>query len=243
GAISNTRFKAAAAVLVLALVSCDLHEDPIGLLTPGQISTDPTLNSVKVSVTSSYQMLANTLNLLGEWRWDLGIVFRNDFIVDDIASDDVKKKWTPDGDQAWMDQVQSFNFTASNQAFNGQWSYDYEGISRSNLAISYLTDAAITAKIAIDPALKDRLLGEVYFLRAFYYFDLVNNFGGVPLVLKPLSITITSPCKRRERATDCAPRWTGASLLRPTIFLPNSNPMTQGCCTRSTSLTKPCTSY
>ena len=183
----NTRFKAAASILVISLVSCDLHQDPIGLLTPGQISTDPTLNSVKVSVTSSYQMLASTLNLLGEWRWDLGTVFRNDFIVDDIASDDVKKKWNPDGDQAWMDQVQSFNFTASNQAFNGQWSYDYEGISRANLAISYLTDAAITAKIGIDPALKDRLLGEVYFLRAFYYFDLVNNFGDVPLVLKPLS--------------------------------------------------------
>ena len=183
----NTRFTAAASVLVMSLVSCDLHNDPIGLLTPGQISTDPTLNAVKVSVTSSYQMLASTLNLLGEWRWDLGIVFRNDFIVDDIASDDVKKKWNPDGDQAWMDQVQSFSFTASNQAFNGQWSYDYEGITRANLAISYLTDAAITDKIGIDPALRDRLLGEVYFLRAFYYFDLVNNFGDVPLVLKPLS--------------------------------------------------------
>jgi starch-binding outer membrane protein, SusD/RagB family len=187
GAIMNARFTAAASILVVSLVSCDLHQDPIGLLTPGQVSTDPTLNAVKVSVTSSYQMLASTLNLLGEWRWDLGTVFRNDFIVDDIASDDVKKKWNPDGDQAWMDQVQSFNFTASNQAFNGQWSYDYEGITRANLAISYLTDAAITAKIGIDPALRDRLLGEVYFLRAFYYFDLVNNFGDVPLVLKPLS--------------------------------------------------------
>ena len=183
----NTRHKAAASILVMSVFSCtDLHKDPIGLLTPEQISTDPTLNSVKLSVTSSYQMLASTLNLLGEWRWDLGTVFRNDFILGDIASDDVNKKWNPDGDQAWMDQVQSFNFTSSNQAFNGQWSYDYEGISRSNLAISYLTDPAITAKIAIDPATKNRLLGEVYFLRAFYYFDLVNNFGDVPLLLKPL---------------------------------------------------------
>jgi starch-binding outer membrane protein, SusD/RagB family len=137
-------------------------------------------------VTTSYQMLASTLNLLNQWRWDLGTVFRDDFVVNDIASDDVKKKWNPDGDQPWMDQVQSFNFTSSNQAFNGQWTYDYEGISRANLAISYLTDDAVTTKIAIDPALKNRLLGETYFLRAFYYFDLVNNFGDVPLLLKPL---------------------------------------------------------
>ena len=183
----NTRYTAAASILIMSVYSCtDLHKDPIGLLTPEQISTEPTLNSVKLSVSSSYQMLSSTLNLLGEWRWDLGTVFRDDFILADIASDDVKKKWNPDGDQAWMDQVSSFNFTSSNQAFNGQWSYDYEGISRANRAISYLTDATLTAKIGIDPALKDRLLGETYFLRAFYYFDLVNNFGDVPLLLKPL---------------------------------------------------------
>ena len=218
----NTRFTAAASILVMSLVGCDLHNDPIGLLTPGQISTDPTLNSVKVSVTSSYQMLASTLNLLGEWRWDLGIVFRNDFIVDDIASDDVKKKWNPDGDQAWMDQVQSFNFTASNQAFNGQWSYDYEGISRANLAISYLTDAAITAKIGIDPALKDRLLGEVYFLRAFYYFDLVNNFGDVPLVLKPLSSFDEAYSVAQRETKDNVYAQISLDLAQAKTLLPNS---------------------
>ena len=176
-----------ALIPVVSVFACtDLHKDPVGLLTPDQVSTDPTLNTVKTSVTSSYQMLASTLNLLNEWRWDLGTVFRNDLIVSDMASDDVSKKWSPDGDQSWMDQVVSFNFTSSNQAFNGLWSYDYEGISRANLAISYLTDPAIMAKIAIDATLKSRLLGEAYFLRAFYYFDLVNNFGDVPLLLKPL---------------------------------------------------------
>jgi hypothetical protein len=176
-----------ALIPALTVLSCtDLHKDPVGLLTPEQVTTDPTLNTVKTSVTSSYTMLASTLNLLNEWRWDLGTVFRNDLIVEDMASDDVNKKWSPDGDQSWMDQVVSFNFTSSNQAFNGLWSYDYEGISRANLAISYLTDPVLTAKIGIDAALKSRLLGEAYFLRAFYYFDLVNNFGDVPLVLTPL---------------------------------------------------------
>jgi starch-binding outer membrane protein, SusD/RagB family len=183
----RTLYKALALIPAFAVLSCDLHKDPVGLLTPSEVNTDPTLNTVVTSVTASYQMLSNTLNILNEWRWDLGTVFRNDVIVDDMASDDVAKKWSPDGDQAWMDQVVSFNFTASNQAFNGQWSYDYEGVNRSNLAISYLTDPVLTAKIAIDPALKSRLLGEAYFLRAFYYFDLTNNFGDVPLLLKPLT--------------------------------------------------------
>jgi len=218
----KTRYKAAS-ILIISVFSCtDLHNDPIGLLTPEQISTDPTLNSVKVSVTSSYQMLASTLNLLGEWRWDLGTVFRNDFIVNDIASDDVKKKWNPDGDQAWMDQVQSFNFTSSNQAFNGQWTYDYEGISRANLAISYLTDGAITAKIAIDPALKNRLLGEAYFLRAFYYFDLVNDFGDVPLLLKPLqSFSDAYSVAKRETKANVSAQ-ISSDLAQAKTLLPNS---------------------
>jgi hypothetical protein len=179
--------RALALILGVTAISCtDLHKDPVGLLTPDQVSTDPTLNTVTTSVNSSYQMLASTLNLLNEWRWDLGTVFRNDLIVADMASDDVLKKWSPDGDQSWMDQVVSFNFTSSNQAFGGLWAYDYEGISRANLAISYLTDAAVVSKIGIDANLKNRLLGEAYFLRAFYYFDLVNNFGDVPLLLTPL---------------------------------------------------------
>ena len=216
------RHAALATIALIAGVSCDLYKDPIGLLTPDQINADPTLNSVKVSVTSSYQMLANTLNLLGEWRWDLGTVFRNDPILLDMASDDMKKKWNPDGDQAWMDQVASFNFTASNQAFNGQWSYDYEGISRANLSISYLTDPAVVAKIGIAPALKDRLLGEAYFLRSVYYFDLVNNFGDVPLLLTPLKdfAEAYGVAKRETKAKVYTQ--ISADLTQARTLLPNS---------------------
>ena len=219
----NKSYKAVASILVISIFSCtDLHKDPIGLLTPEQVNADPTLNTVTSAVTSSYQMLASTLNLLGDWRWELGTVFRDDFIVADLASDDMKKKWNPDGDQAWMDQVQSFNFTASNQAFNGQWTYDYEGISRANQAISYLTDAAVTAKIGIDPAVKNRLLGEVYFLRAFYYFDLVNNFGDVPLLTKPLKdFSDAYAVAKRETKVNVYTQ-ISADLAEAKTLLPNS---------------------
>ena len=181
-------YKMLALLMIFCSVSCkkELYKDPIGLLTPDQINTDPKLGTVKSSVTSAYQMLSSTLNLIGEWSWDNGTILRNDFIVQDIASGDMQKKWNPDGDQAWMDQFSDFSFTAANGGFNGQWSYDYEGISRTNLAISYLTNDAITTKIGIDDPTKKNLLGQVYFLRAFYYFDLVNLFGDVPLLLTPL---------------------------------------------------------
>ncbi len=217
------RHIAVALLPIVSVMGCsDLHKDPIGLLTPEQINTDPTLNTVTSSVASSYQMLANTLNLLGEWRWDLGTVFRNDVIVQDMAGDEVKKKWNPDGDQAWMDQVSSFNFTASNQAFGGLWTYDYEGISRANIAISYLTDDEVMTKVGMAPAMRDRLLGEAYFLRAFYYFDLVNNFGDVPLILKPLtSFQEAYAVARRETAANVYTQ-ISADLAQAKLLLPQS---------------------
>ncbi|MBZ9728674.1 RagB/SusD family nutrient uptake outer membrane protein [Salegentibacter sp. JZCK2] len=173
-------------VLSIVLVGCELDEEPIGLITRDQISTEPTESSVTSSVNSSYQLLSNTLNIIGNWDWTGGKVLRNDFILQDIASGDMNKKWNPDGDQAWMDEVAAFNFTAINGAFNGIWSYDYEGISRANTAISILSNPDITTTTALDTETKDRLLGEAYFLRAFYYFDLLNHFGGVPLLTEPL---------------------------------------------------------
>src|SRR5690606_18817758 len=98
----------------------------------------------------------------------------------------MNKKWNPDGDQARMDELSAFSFTAENGAFNGLWLYDYEGINRINLAISYLTNTEITQTVGISDPRKNQLLGEAYCLRAFYYFDLVNNFGDVPLLTVPL---------------------------------------------------------
>lgn len=165
----------------------NMDKDPIGLLTPDIVNTNPTLNSVQYSVSSAYQMLSSTLNILGEWEWGNGTVTRNDFVLYDIGSDDVMKKWSLDGDQPWMDEIHNYTFIASNAAFNGIWSYLYEGIARANLALSYLNDEHTIATIGLSSDVHKRLLGEAYFLRAFYYFDLVTNFGDVPMLTAPIN--------------------------------------------------------
>ncbi len=170
------------------LIGCtdELTNDPIGLLTAEQVDTKPTLTTLESSVSSSYKPLQNTLNaIIPGWQWALGTVFRNDIVLQDIAANDMNKKWNPDGDQPWMDQLADFSFTPENAGFNGIWVYDYEGISRANLAISFLTNNDVVQKTGMSDARKKQLLGEAYFLRALYYFDLVNNFGDVPLVLNP----------------------------------------------------------
>ena len=178
-------YKILAVLAIMSTAGCkkDLDKTPIGIITEG---IPPTKESVIFSARSSYQLLSNTLNIIGEWGWDDGTVLRNDFIMQDIASGDMQKKWSPDGDQAWMDQFSDYSFTSSNSGVKGQWSYDYAGIARVNLSISYLADVALSTSLGIDDNERKNMLAEMYFLRAFYYFDLVNLYGDVPLLTKPL---------------------------------------------------------
>ena len=181
-------FIAGLIIVVAVLGSCkkQLTTDAIGLLTLDQVNTKPTLNTVETSVSSSYEMLSSRLNILAEWDWSGGLVFQNDYVMQDIASDDMEKKWSPDGDQPWMDEINNFTFTSTNGGPNGLWKYDYEGIKRINLGISFLTKTDIETITGITTARKNQLLGEAYFLRSFYYFSLVTNFGDVPLILAPV---------------------------------------------------------
>jgi starch-binding outer membrane protein, SusD/RagB family len=176
------------ALLLFGSVGCKkyLYDDPVGGVTPEQVDLDPKYGTLSSAVSYSYQMLSNTFNLLEQWQWTRGTVIRNDFILQDIAAGDMQRKWNLDGDQAWMDDVANFTFTSEGPAFIGQWLYSYEGIARTNQAIAYHSDPAIPGKVGLDENLRKRWLAEVLFLRAFYYFDLVNNFGDVPVLLKPL---------------------------------------------------------
>jgi hypothetical protein len=59
------------------------------------------------------------------------------------------------------------------------WSQMYQYIRASNIAISNLGKATFT-----DETLKSRLKGEAYFMRAYYYQQLVRYYGSVPLITK-----------------------------------------------------------
>ena len=58
------------------------------------------------------------------------------------------------------------------------WQYRYKGILQCNIAINRILGVKFN-----DESLQKRYIAEAKFLRAFEYFDLVKNFGGVPLVL------------------------------------------------------------
>ncbi|MHA4806672.1 RagB/SusD family nutrient uptake outer membrane protein [Flavitalea flava] len=90
----------------------------------------------------------------------------------DVRGDDVKSNspWTA------LANIGRFALGVSDPAGYG-WAYGayYEGVSRSNQVLDYVP------AIAMDAGLKDRILGQAYFLRGLYFFHLVNFFGKVAL--------------------------------------------------------------
>lgn len=111
--------------------------------------------------------------------------WENDFfwMVGDVCSDDAFKGNTNEGDQRDFGNLADFNITPANEWLDVKWRYSYQGIFRANLAIDGITDAPI------DEEQKAILLAEAHFLRAVFYFELVKNFGGVPLVKEAISVS------------------------------------------------------
>ncbi|HAZ03389.1 MAG: hypothetical protein A2W90_00020 [Bacteroidetes bacterium GWF2_42_66] len=71
----------------------------------------------------------------------------------------------------------------ANAIFYSVWSDFYLGISRCNIAINRIPNITGTKALLTDAG-KNARIGEVKFLRAYYYFILVQSFGKVPLLLE-----------------------------------------------------------
>jgi len=97
----------------------------------------------------------------------------------DIISDDANKGSTPT-DAPFLLELDNLNYDAGNLAFNDPWTGYYKGVYRTNLAIQNIPN------INMDQNLKDRLIAENRFLRAYFYFFLERGWQDIPLVTQPL---------------------------------------------------------
>lgn len=89
------------------------------------------------------------------------------------------------GDEAHMNRntligPHSYNYVTNNTFLTAYWNAFYLGINRANVLL-----ANIDNNTAIDQGIRDQIRGEALFLRGFYYFQLVQYFGGVPLKITP----------------------------------------------------------
>jgi hypothetical protein len=76
-------------------------------------------------------------------------------------------------------QMDKFEFDASSNLILRFWKVHYRNINRANIVIKRV------AAMDINQELKNRFLGEAYFVRALMYFNLVRLYGDIPIVIEP----------------------------------------------------------
>lgn len=64
-----------------------------------------------------------------------------------------------------------------------EWNSMYLAIREANVALAELPNSTFD-----DDDLRDRLMGEAHFLRAYYYHQLLRYYGGIPLIDKPYGL-------------------------------------------------------
>lgn len=74
----------------------------------------------------------------------------------------------------------SMNYPSNDPQIKDYWTETYSAINRANYLISN-----VDKNLEISESYRKMIRGEALFLRAFYYFSLVQNFGDVPLILEP----------------------------------------------------------
>lgn len=76
--------------------------------------------------------------------------------------------------------TQTFNF-GSYDGQDDQLGNYYSGIRKANFFLSKIDIIPFP-----DQKTKDDMVGEVYFLRAFYYFEIIKRYGGMPIIKEVL---------------------------------------------------------
>ena len=79
----------------------------------------------------------------------------------------------------------NYNFSSADPYAAGVWSNLFSGINRANVVL-----ANVDKNVTIKQEKRDAIRGEMLFLRGYYYFMLVQYYGGVPLKLSPTASVI-----------------------------------------------------
>ena len=154
-------------IFIITTTSCDkdlLDLENLGTQTAEVYFNDP--DNAKAGLNSCYSAMSkDELYLFG-----------------DVMSDDALKGGSDIFDWVEGQYIRDFTANAGNSVSTDTWSENYTTIVRCNEIVNSLPTATF------DEELKERLIAEAKFLRAYAYSKLVPLYGGVPLITEDLSV-------------------------------------------------------
>lgn len=162
------------AIAALSLTSCRLDLKPDSDLTyNGYWDTEEAVRANRVGIYAKFRDYAYTLWRMGEVRSDI---------------------WNGKTIETAYDELLIVNdITATKVPYTG-WASLYTMIHYVNDYIKNEATAPGTGS-----AERNRMLGEVYGIRAYLYFTLLKNWGDVPIVTEPLTGALDAETRNKKR--------------------------------------------
>ena len=159
--------------LIFLLGSSSCSKTFLEQTNPNGVSVDngyQTEVDITTGVYGVYQALRSS-NCVGE-----GAQLWTDDRADDVNTTDNQSN---NGEPY---QFTAFSIVASNSYLQSHWTALYAPISRANLILSVIDKITFAS-----PTTKTQYIAELKFIRAYMYFNLVKEFGDVPLVTDRLT--------------------------------------------------------
>ncbi|WP_343328417.1 RagB/SusD family nutrient uptake outer membrane protein [Polaribacter staleyi] len=177
-------------LLLVVMVSCTDNLD-------SKAYGEPVLEDFYTNPVQAEQALIAAYSSMSELSGsDFWGTMGNDIIFGEIGTDDFIKGGRTAENNAPLFERDKWTISTSNPVLGELWKVNYKGILFANLVLEKVPN------ITFDDAVrKKEILAEAHFLRAFYYFDLVNTFGGVPVIDKLLSIGEVNVPRATKEAT------------------------------------------
>lgn len=156
---------------LLTVTACNTFEsEPLNWIHEDDVTNpvDSTANTIKGLFHAVYNSIPSLHNRLN-----------NSYL--DAATDD--GTITRDmGGNGSLENYRNGRLSAGNIASldGNAWSSLYYGIRRANLFLEKVEDYPEGPNLSVDN--KKRMIAEVRFLRAYFYFELMKRWGGVPMV-------------------------------------------------------------
>lgn len=172
--------------ILLFLMGCNdfLDKDVLGNSTDENFYD--TQYKLQAALNATYDVLQ--MDLFNECEWRFG----------DACADDV---WGGDeGLASQMGQLVQFRFNTSNEWVQNRYTINYKGIHRANQVIANAHKVRLSVYDYASYKAVREILGQAKFLRAFYYFNLVKTYGGVPI--RPETETVDGLVVPRNTAAE-----------------------------------------
>lgn len=152
-------------IVFLGLFSCEDELDIVPITEKASNNFYSNEQELESAVTGVYAQLQN------------GGLYGLDLIgVGEISAEDSFEEIAAN-DGGRFGQLDDFSTNAGNDLVGDIWRESFKGIQRANTVLNRITDIEYD-----DASLKTNRIGEMKFIRALLYFNLVRLYGDVPLV-------------------------------------------------------------